>query len=483
MSYYLIKSLNALKRRNLFFILILLASTSYSQVDSSELITVHEILIKGNRKTKPQIITRELSFKEGKKYQRIELDSMFVWDRNRIYNTNLFNEITFSIENRRNGSADILITLDERWYFYPIPIFKLVDRNLNDWWVNRNRDLSRVNIGLRITQYNFRGRAERLRLSAQFGFETRLNFGYRIPYIEKTQRHGLNFNFSYVENKNLAFDTENNVRSFLEGEELLRTAFSNSVTHSFRNSFYSFHFFSLNHSSVHIADTIAALNPNYLGTMEGENGKSLTSQKSIRLGYSYAWDKRNNRNYPTDGEWYTASINKYGLGLYDDIDFVAADFRLSRYRELGKNWYYAGNLAGFFSTPEERDYFNFFAIGFRRTVLRGYDLTIVEGSSYFIQKNEIKKLFFSHTQDISRVMPIRQFQTFPIKLFGKVFFDQGYAKGYPGHDGSQLLDNRYLYSYGIGLDVMLIYDAVFRFELSQNTLGQTNFFINFGTAL
>lgn len=444
--------------------------------DSSQALQISKILIIGNEKTKPQIITRELSFEEGGTYKKYELDSMFEWDRNRIYNSNLFNEVTISLDNTSAGITNVLITVDERWYFYPIPIFKLIDRNFNDWWVNRNRDFSRVNYGLKLTKYNFRGRAERLRVSAQFGFTRRLNFSYRIPYIEKTQRHGLELDFNYLEAKNLAFNTENNVRTFLESEELLRKVSRNKITHSYRSSFYSYHFLSLGHTSVNIADTIQALNPNYLGT-------GSLNQKYFTLGYGYAWDKRNNRNYPTDGSWHVAGIRKFGIGIHDDVSFWAMDFRLSKYKDFGNDVYYAGNAIGLLSFPEERGYFNYFAIGFQRNVMRGYDLTIVEGSTFFIQKNEVKKKFFSNTYDISDFMPVRQFQSFPVTLYGKVFFDQGYAKGYPNHAGSDLLDDQYLYSYGLGLDLMIVYDAVFRFELSRNTRGETNFFINFGAAL
>ncbi len=466
-----------MKRLLLLVYLLAFVLVGWSQtLDSLDLVTVNKIFIEGNHVTKPQIITRELSFREGEQYLKFQLDSMFVWDRNRIYNYNLFNEVTFSLINISGGQADVLITVDERWYFYPIPIFKLVDRNFNDWWVNRNRDLSRVNIGLRLTQFNFRGRAERLRVSAQFGFTRRINFSYRIPYIEKTQRHGLDLDFNYLEAKNLAFDTENNIRTFASSEELLRTVWRNRIVHSYRSSFYSFHFLSIGHTSASIADTIAMINPNYFGD-------GATSQKYLTAGYSYTWDKRNNRNYPTTGSWHSAGIRKYGLGVYDDVDFWTAEFRLTKYWELGNDWYFAGNAIGFISLPEERTYFNYFAIGFQRSVLRGYDLSIVEGSTFFIQKNEIKKKLFSNTYNIKKAMPIRQFQTFPITLFGKIYFDQGYARRYPGHDGSILLDDQYLYSIGAGLDLMIIYDAVFRFELSRTTLGETNFFINFQSAL
>lgn len=445
-------------------------------VDSTQALIIKKILIVGNQKTKSKIITRELSFEEGRTYKKFELDSMFEWDRNRIYNSNLFNEVNLTLDQTEGGSTNVLITVDERWYFYPIPIFKLIDRNFNDWWVNRNRDFSRVNYGLKLTKYNFRGRAERLRVSGQFGFTRRLNFSYRIPYIEKSQRHGLDLDFNYLETKNLAVDTERNVRTFLESEDLLRKVYRNKITHSYRNSFYSYHFLSLGHTSVTIADTVQRINPNYLGT-------GGLKQRYFTFGYSYLWDKRNNRNYTTDGAWHSVGIRKFGIGLHNDVSFWAIDFRLSKYKDLGKDMFYAGNIIGLLSFPEERGYFNYFAIGFQRNVMRGFDLTIVEGSSFFIQKNEIKKKFFSNTYDISNFMPLRQFATFPVTLYGKIFLDQGYAKSYPNHVGSDLLDDQYLYSYGLGLDLMIIYDAVFRFEFSRNTLGQNNFFINFGAAL
>lgn len=466
--------IHSLKKLILLFFLFNSLLTARSQTnDSTENITVRNVVIEGNRVTKEKIITRELSYDVGDTYQRWQLDSMFVWDENRIYNTNLFSEVTTQIVNVQDGEGDIKITVDERWYLYPFPIFKLVDRNFNDWWVNRNRDLSRVNYGIKLTKYNFRGRAEKIRLSAQFGFETRVNVSYDIPYIDKAQRIGLNFDFNYLETKNLAYDTEDNIRTFLTTEDsVLRTVFRNRIIGSYRSSFYSYHYLTAAHLSANVADTIVALNNNYFG--DGDN-----DIKYFRLSYAYVWDKRNNRNYPTEGEWYTLGLTKFGLGLYDDVNYWQASVSLSKYKNLGNKNYYAGGFIGEFSFPQDRSYFTYISIGFHRNVLRGYDLKIVEGSSYVIQKNELKRNLFSRTWDISKVMPIRQFNTFPVTIYGVAFFDQGYAKGFPNHEGSSALDDEYLYSYGLGLDLIMMYDAVFRFELSRNGLNQTNFFINF----
>lgn len=464
----------SLKKLLILFYFLFYAGTAWTQAtDSTEVITIREIVFEGNNRTKPWYISRELSFEEGGQYQRWELDSMFVWDGNRIYNTNLFNEINFSFVNDANGTADILITVSERWYFYPNLIFKLADRNFNDWWVNRNRDLNRVNIGMKLTQYNFRGRGERLRVIGQTGFEKRLSFSYDIPYIDKKQKFGLLISANYLETKNLVYNTVNNKRVFASSqEEKLRTLYFNQIQVSYRPNFYGFHFLTATHSSAVIADTVAALNPSYFVG-------GATHQKFFRLSYGYSWDKRNNRNYPTDGEWYSASISKSGLSKNDDIDYWQAGMSLSKYIDLGSNNYFATNLIGVFTYPEQKSYFNYPTIGLLRHTLRGYDLHVIEGSSYVIQKNEIKRKLFSFEKDISNFMPIKQFPTFPVTAYGKILFDQGYAKGFSGYAGSDLLDDQYIYSYGLGIDFILIYDFLLRLELTRNKLHDTNFFLNF----
>ena len=452
----------------------LLSAASHAQADSSEVLTIRNIEIVGNFKTKARIITRELSFQKDSTYQRYQLDSMFVWDRNRIYNTNLFNEVSIDLMDVTDGNADVLITVDERWYLYPFPIFRLVDRNFNDWWVNRDRDLSRVNYGLKVTQFNFRGKNEILRLWLQTGFETVLNLYYDIPYIDKAQKNGLSFSSSYFEAKNVPVVTVENIRRFTSSQEhVLRRAYTNSISHSYRSSFYSFHNTSIGHLRVDVADTVARLNENYLG-----NGR--TQQQYLSFGYTYVWDKRNNRNYPTKGSYYRAGLSKVGLGIYDDgVDYWRARANLTKYTEFKDNFFLVNNLSVLSTFPaKNRAYFNYSSIGFLKEVIRGYDLSIIEASSYVLQRNEFKHQLFGRKYDISKAMPLRQFQTFPITIYGKVFFDQGYAVGFPNYEGSNLLTDKYLYSFGTGIDLVLVNDITFRFEFSRTGEDETHFFIN-----
>lgn len=420
------------------------------------------------------MITRELSFDQDSTYMRYQLDSMFVWDKNRIYNTNLFNAVSLDLVNEKDNRAEVKITVEERWYIYPFPIFRLIDRNFNDWWVNRDRDLSRVNYGLKVTQFNFRGRGEVLRLWLQTGFETVLNLYYQVPYIDKKQNNGLLISSSYFEAKNVPVVTRENIRRFASSqEEVLRRAYTNSITHTYRSSFYSYHNTSIGHLRVDVADTVARLNENYLGD-------SQTQQQYVTLGYTYVWDRRNNVNYPTKGSFHRAGLTKVGLGLYDDgVNYWRARIGLTKYTAFKDNFFLVNNLSVLSTFPaENRAYFNYSSIGFLKEVIRGYDLRIIEASSYALQRNEFKHQLFGRKYNIRKVMPLRQLQTFPITIYGKVFFDQGYAVGFPNYDGSKLLTDKYLYSIGTGIDLVLVNDVTFRFEFSRNGEGETNFFIN-----
>ncbi len=458
----------------LCFVALMISAFLQAQEDSTRTLVVKDIVIEGNYKTKPQIITRELSFQKGQSYKKYQLDSMFIWDRNRIYNTNLFNEVSINLSQLEYDSTTVQIVVDERWYIYPFPIFRLTDRNFNDWWVNRDRDLSRVNYGIKITQFNFRGRNETLRLWLQTGFETVINLFYNIPYIDKQQKNGLLFSSSYFEAKNVPVTTIENIRRFTSSREnILRRAYTNTIVHTYRKSFYSFHHTSFGHLRVDVADTIADLNPNYLG-------ESRTQQQYFSLGYSYVWDKRNNVNYPTNGEWYRLSLTKNGLGIFNDgVDFWSARARLTKYWKFKDNFFLVSNVSLMSTFPaEDRSYFNYRSIGFLKEVLRGYELRIIEASSYALQRNEFKHQLFGRKYDIKKVMPLRQFQTFPITVYGKIFFDQGYAVGYPNYDGSDLLTDQYLYSMGTGVDLVIVNDITFRFEFSRNSEDQNHFFIN-----
>ena len=442
--------------------------------DTSRYISIQKIIYEGNIKTKENIISREMSFKKDDTFLLSQIDSLFKWNRIRIYNTNLFNEVELSLENIRDNKADVRIKLEERWYTYPIPIFKLIDRNFNDWWENRNRDFKRVNYGLEVNKYNFRGRNEFLKLVFQSGFSKGISLIYNLPYIDKKQLHGILFDLNYLDFSNVAYTTINNIPEYtLNYNSSLRKEYKFRLRHSYRSSFYTFHRSWIGFQKTEIADTLVKLNPNYL--LNASN-----TQHYFFLGYSFLFDKRNNVNYATKGERLNIAIFKNGLGLFSDgIDNWKFRLNYSKYWDLTHNFYFASNISILYTFPDEMDYFNYERVGTSQQVMRGYDTKVIEGSNIFIQRNEFRYSLFERKYNIRKIMPVRQFQTFPLKVFGKLYYDQGYVKGYPNFRGSDILTNSYLYSIGTGLDMIIVNDIVIRLEYSVTSSNQKFVYINF----
>ena len=459
-----------------FYILFFCALQSFSQtipLDSSRIVEIGNVHIVGNRKTVERIITRELSVEKGGSYPYKLLVDTLVFDRNRIYNTNLFNEVDITVQELGNGNVDLLITVDERWYLYPFPKFKLSDKNFNVWWKTYDHDFNRVNYGLKITHFNFRGRNEKINFFFQSGFEQRFLFNYRIPYIDKKQQHGLKPEFIITTNNELPYGTVDHKRkpTIIKSDDQLRKIVGGSLLHTFRKNFYDYHFLSFGMVSTHIADTIALLNPDYFG-----NGR--TRQKYFSLGYGYQYDQRDNVNYALAGSNFFITLSKTGLGIFDDVDYWIIQSTGAKYWDLNNGFYLGNSVSGFVSSGTQ-PFFNYRGLGFdKKTYVRGYELDLIEGKSFLLTKNSMRKLIWKHKSDISKVMPVKQFSSLPLAFYGKLFFDGGYVKSFDGYLNNDRLTDKFIYGLGIGLDLVTIYDLVIRFEYSTNRDRENQFSVN-----
>lgn len=444
--------------------------------DSSRYVTISKIHLLGNKRTKPQIIYRELNFSIGDTIQIDQLRKIAVRDEQKLFNLGLFNSAKIQVLEDDNDLVDIVVEVNERWYFFIVPIFKLVDRNFNDWWVNRNRDLSRVNYGVKAFHFNMRGRNEKLRLTTRFGFTRNVSINYVAPFIDKKQKSGLTVDFSYQERKNIAFTSINHVPEFYNSPKILARTYSPSVTYTYRNGFFNRHGFTVDYTRVELADSVHVLNPDFSRT--GDN-----SQRYFRLSYSFVRDVRDFRNYPLKGFLLGGRLDRIGLIANGDANQWRASVLLTRYFSLNKGFYLASTFSGLWSTTNDQAYNFYNAVGFGRTLVRGYELDLIETPVYALQKNSLRKLLFKGEQDLKRWMPLEQFQKVPYAFYAKIFFDHGWAQRYPNYSGSDRLTNKYLYGIGAGLDIVSAYDFVLRLEYSRNAEQTNNFFINFKAAL
>lgn len=439
--------------------------TSTTVVDSLEnkILHVNNVIILGNKITRDRIILRELSLKTGDTVSSNRIDNILVRDRAKIYNLRLFNTVVVRWQeyDSLTSRIDIIVEVAERWYWFPSPILELSDRNFNEWVQNYAHDWYRLNYGVRLYQTNFRGRNEKLRLTAQFGFLRKFLLNYSIPNIGKSQKHGLIFDIVFDEPKNVAYRTFLHKREFIEGDLTLKRQRAASVTYSYRKSFYETHGLTLEYQNGRIMDTVRYANPNFYS-----NG--ATRQQLLSISYSFNSEHRDVIAYPMKGYQFTFFASKTGLGLGQDVNLWEMNATYAKHLDVGGGFNFSNFSSVYVSAPNEQPYSVYGALGYRRQILRGYEIYVIEGPQFILNKSTLKRKIFSHAWTIED-MPLEQFSYFPVAVYLKAYFDFGYVNNYPYYERlgiNNTLSNRMVMGAGLGLDLVTLYDNVFRFEYS-----------------
>lgn len=453
----------------------------------NRILFLNKIEIKGNKKTKRKIITREIDLQTNVSYTFKELKELIKLDENKIFNTGLFNSVKAELEfvNNSENNVNVIFFVEERWYIWPSIIFKLADRNFSDWLFNQGGATDRFEYGFKFDQFNVRGLNEKLSAMAQFGFKRRFSFGYNIPYLNKDQTFGMGMNFSFSELDQIDYTNIGNKRLFIDADSIFgdddkRRIISNTLTSNlffnYRESYYNTHTVRLSYSRTTIVEEILQFNEDYLGS----NGD--LEQNYFGLTYIFRRDFRDRNNYPLKGFLIDTRLSKIGLGIFNDINQGSAQGLVAYYKPLEHNFNIASSFTGYTSYPRFQPYNTMQSLGFANNLLKGYELYVIQGQHYVMNKTELKKRLFSIEANLGKLMPLKQFRKVPIAAYFKVFFDQGYVQNNLPERSvttvSPLLSNRYIYSYGAGLDIVTYYDAVLRLEYSINALNEPGFFIN-----
>lgn len=439
---------------------------------TNRVVTVNRILIIGNKITRESIISRELDVKSGDTISIKRLNKVVAQDQKKIYNLRLFNKVDVRWLPISQQVVDILVDVNERWYTFPVPIFELSDRNFNEWWQNYNHDFRRVNVGLHMYQYNFRGRNETLRLTTQFGFTRRFELNYRIPYIDQKQKHGLIFDFSYSEPRNLAYFTNDHKLVFRREDQKLKTTFLTGLSYTFRKNFYQTHILQYQNFNSEISDSIVFFNPNYFGDNNQRQNYSV-------LRYYFNSDHRDVIAYPLKGSQFTAMVTKSGLG-FGEVNLWEISTSYSQFVDLGHNYYLSNHTAGYASSPNNQPYSLYGALGYKRLLVKGYEVYVIEGPRFFLNKTTLRKRIFSRTWEING-LGIEQFQYFPLAIYLKSYLDIGYVDNYPYYEQLDIntrLSNRLLAGTGAGIDIVTAYDAVIRLEYTLTREKTQGFFLH-----
>lgn len=434
---------------------------------------VEKILILGNTRTKEEIILREVPFKTGDTITESQRKNLFTLTKNTIFNTGLFISVSVHTDNQHSKSRTIIIFLRERWYTYPIPIIELADRNFNEWWEQRGRDLSRLNFGIFLIQRNMRGRNETLKLKLQGGFTKKAELFYRIPYINKNKNSGIQLGISYILSRDVAYTLEDHRLVYLETEKNALTRFSAGGAYSHRHSLYNTSFAGATWNHNKVADTVSKLNVNYLGN---------EFQRYPSLFYRYESDHRDISYYPLNGFYWSIGTSVTGIGFLGDPDILEINGAFSYFKSFGKNFFLASSLSGKASLPKEQPFFNIRGLGYGNELVRGYELYVIPGQHYALTKNSFKYRIINRKKNITGLKP-NEFNTIPLAVFLTINGDAGVVQDDTNIRGNERLSETLLFGGGPGIELVTYYDIVMRLEYSRTIHGDSGLFLHFGAAI
>ncbi len=429
---------------------------------------VKQIVIEGNSQTRRQVMLRELSIHEGDAVTEDSIGALTEQIKLRLFNMQLFNEV----EQRTEITGNELrwyIKVRERWFIIPTVTVQFADRNFNTWWVKENHDLRRAMVGLTLTDKNFRGNLEQLAVTVQAGYTRKLGVSYMRPYVNKGQKSGLGIWASYSESRQTYFATDSDKLQYAgiySGPVILRQA-EGGISYIYRPKYASRHIFQLNYKDYSVDDTIIKLNPEYY------TNKSKVA-RFAELFYRYEYNGVDNWNYSLNGfKLVSQVVVRKG---FEGIDFQSyANLEMGLFQKICPKWYVSTVFRGRLMYPSDQPYYFRGGLGTQADYVRGYEYFIIDGTNYGLVRLDLKREVFNKTYSF----PIKYFTAIPIRVYPKLFADAGYIDGV--RVGNNYLGSTLLYSLGVGLDVVTLYDVKIRFEFAWNHLSQNGLYLHFNS--
>ena len=444
---------------------------SINNGDSVERLQVRNVFISGNKKTKDYIILREMELKSGGYVPINTLIDALEKDRQHIFNLTLFLEVKVEPVIVSAFEFDINVTVKERWYIFPLPELQFVDGTLNEWLAKYKGDLNRLNYGAKFTHYNLTGRKDQLRVHVLSGYTRTLSFNYKAPYSNAALTNGFSVGGGYFQNREIVYRTSyDNEVMFYKKNNFVRNLWEIQLGYSIRRGIKITHSFNLNYTHVNLDDSIitAKYNKAYFN-------KPTSKAGYIDLYYTLLYSDVNNVLYPLTGYSGSIGLGKRGLGFTGGINSFSVGVEFNKYWSLGKKWYVSTQLQGNIKLPFDQAYINQQALGYDNTYVRGMEYKIIDGVAYAISKFNFKKELFNFS--INTIFKkSKTLNKIPFRIYAKTFADMGYS--YNRQEFVSRLNNTFLGSAGVGLDIITFYDLQIRIEYSINQLGQNRLFLH-----
>ncbi len=429
-------------------------------------VIIGDISLTGNKKTKAPIVLREIPFQKGEKLVEGDLEKQLIIAKQQLINTALFVDVNVYVSLRKGNVVYINVDMKERWYLFPLPYFRLVDRNFNQWWVEQNRSLDRVNYGIKFIQNNASGRNDEVDVWLINGYTQQVTLRYNLPFFDKKLKSGFNVGMVYATQKELNYATGDNKQLFFKEEQsVVKKALRIDFTYSYRPDVKQRHYFRVSYNNEQVADTVLKINPLYYPDQRSQ-------VKFIDFGYQYKYYNVDYISYPSKGFLFEGNLYKRGLDNISNLwqasarAVYAVPFSKTSFLHL------EGLAMG--KLPFNNYFLNQRLFGYGNFQMRGLEYNVVDGMVGASLKSTVHKEILSFI--LHNPFPSKTHDKIPFRIFLKAYGDLGYA--YTRNPNStNTLNNTLLRTWGFGMDIISIYDFVFKIEYSFNQLGKDGLYL------
>ncbi len=423
---------------------------------------IDSIVIAGNKVTRESTILRELPFSEG---SFIANDSIRFYEQkiNEILlNTSLFNYVTTSVEMVITGHCTLKITVEERWYWWPYPIFEQADRNLSSYFYNQ--EWNRLNYGFYMVRYNLFGKRQTLKAKVRFGYKEQYGLMFHNPSLHLQPKLGIYFDISGFRQKEIYYNTKENKPVYFNHQDVyIKKEWRCIGGLEFKINWSSEIFINWNYYITSLSDTVLKLNPRYLNQNESHSAGSA-------MGFSV--DKRDIHVYPLKG--YRVEMSS-GVQFYNEKPEFLFSGKVGYHKPLSDKWFASSTLYGSYIAFSKLPFYYRYQLG-NDLYIRGYELNLITGNAYLISKNTMKFAILKPRIFQISALQIPQFNKVHYAVYMNFFIDAGYISISPSVADNY--NNQMLYSFGTGLDLVTYYDKIFRIECTRNNMGLLSFNIH-----
>jgi hypothetical protein len=455
--------------------ILFLSACSGVHAASTDSLYLERIEISGAQRTRRAVVLRELMFREGETVRLSDIPMLAAESRRLLLNTGMFIQVEVDPCRVQGDTMHICVQVVEAWYFFPVILFDLADRNFNVWWQDFDASLDRLNVGFYLNHLNFLGYRDQLKVKFQYGYTRKHEFAYEMGQLPGLPNWGAGVRVNYLRNRELQYSTQSDRQQFFRDDErflLRRTGVMGYL--SYRPAKVWQHRVTMGFRHIRTPrSVIEELNANLFRP-------GRRSARFLHLSYETYLDRLVDAPYPFRGYAFTAEVRKEGLGVFRERDRGWVQLNSHLYLPTGDTHgfeYILRGRAHFIRTNE--GFFEYTALGYGPDALRGYERYVIDGMDFAMVKIGWRATLFDRRFPLPfpRWAMLDKVRVLPLQVYGNVYSDHGYVHRPFFQEGNRLHD-RLLSSVGVGLDFRIYFDKVFSVMWSFNQLGENGLFLH-----